>query len=267
MSALTTAKRLVARVLLLPAVGRGLAVLFRDRLPAHGLRVQTDFAGISPVTKAKLFWGLYEAGEIRAIRAFLRPGLPVVELGGSIGVVSSVLARQISPGGRLVVAEPDPALAALIRRNVALNAPGVDVTVVETAVEYAHAGQPTVTFETGTTNTVGRIAGTAAAGTAAAGTRAAARLATVARTTLADLLAAHGIGPFVLVCDIEGAEAGLFASDAEALAACRQIIIELHATHWQSRPVGIDGLVAQALGHGFTLRDRRGPVCVFERPL
>jgi FkbM family methyltransferase len=55
----------------------------------------------------------------------------VVDLGANIGFTSVYLARRLA-GARVVAVEPDPANAALLRRNLAQN--GIDALVVEAAI-------------------------------------------------------------------------------------------------------------------------------------
>ena len=44
-----------------------------------------------------------------------------------------------------------------------------------------------------------------------------------------------GVGDFILVSDIEGAEAGMFDRDADALTRCRRMIVELHESTYGAR--------------------------------
>lgn len=250
MSSLLSAKVRVARALTHPWVGRALDLAFRHRIPSRGLRVQVDGPGVGPETTASLFWGFYESAEIRFVQRWLRRDLDVVELGASIGVVSSHIARRIAPDRRLVSVEANPSLIPLIERNVLLNS-GRKAEVRHCAVAYG-AG-PTVTFSVSEQNV-------------ASGIGRAGRPVEVPATTLSALLKREGYGEYALICDIEGAEAGIVLEDMDALARCRLAIFELHEGEFGGRHVDVPELERRLLDvHGFRLVARHGPVVVLTR--
>jgi hypothetical protein len=61
--------------------------------------------------------GLYEVPERFAVRNFGRCDLPVVEFGGSVGVVVCLLNRRLRNLGNHVVVEADPGWAPLLTEN------------------------------------------------------------------------------------------------------------------------------------------------------
>jgi len=73
------------------------------------------------------------------------------------------------------------------------------------------------------------------------------------------------INDYVLVCDIEGAEIYILKEDINSLKNCRQIIIELHDTHYGDMPVKIDTMEKIILDNGFRLQDGYGANKVFVR--
>jgi FkbM family methyltransferase len=218
----------------------------------RGWRVETDAPTVTPRIVAQIFWGVYESAELRFVERHLRRDLDVVELGSSIGAVSSAIAQRQDPERRLLCVEANPDLVPVLRRNVARNAPGHRVEVVHAAVAY---GRESVPFASGPTSVSGRVASGDAADTREVPAR-----------SLSRLLAEHAIGDFALVSDVEGAEAAVIEHDARALAACRQIVIELHETRHDGRRLTPDDLCRALVEvHGFRLRHRRGPVCVLDR--
>jgi FkbM family methyltransferase len=54
-------------------------------------------------------------------RRVLRPGDTFVDIGANFGLVSLIGARAVGPAGRVHAFEPQPALAAMLRRSAALN--------------------------------------------------------------------------------------------------------------------------------------------------
>lgn len=252
---LTETKVLIAKGLCHPLVGRVVGHLFRDGIPFRGCRIDTNSPLVTPEIKAMLFWRLYESGELRFISRYLRADLDVVELGASLGVVGSFIGRRLDAGRRLVCVEAHPHLVPIVERNVRNNAsPGVRVTIVHGAVDY---GQGSVDVEfVLAESTLGSRAGEGDG-----------HRVKVPRVRLGELLDREQLsGEYALVCDIEGAERGVFEHETKALARCRQLIIELHDVRVGDRQVTVDGLLQLARErHGFRLRDRHGPVVVLER--
>jgi FkbM family methyltransferase len=251
----TTALKIgIARALCAPPVGRLVSRLFDDRVPFRGMRIDTSLAAISPVTKAQIFWGLYEKAEIGFVRRYLRADLDVVELGSSIGVMASQVLRLQSPKRRLLCVEASSELRPAIERNTRDARPG-RVTIVSAALAYPDRPGATVAFQRGASNIEGRLGASGPGATI-----------TVPATTLARLLDEHQIGDYALISDIEGAEAALIEHETAALTRCQQIIIELHSTEWRGRPLTPDDLLSSLIQrHGFRLLDRHGPVCALVR--
>jgi FkbM family methyltransferase len=225
---------------------------FADRIPCGECTFDTRVDTLAPRTRAQMLWGLYESAERRLVAAHLRQGLDVVELGASLGVVSSHLARRLDPGRKLVCVEASPRLVGAITTNVRRNAPGARVEVVGAAIAY---GTERVRIQLGEDTTTGRLAGSSEA----AGIE-------VPAITLSRLLEAHDVGAYVLVMDIEGAEVSILREDPGALARCRQIIAELHGTSYGGRTVSQEDLAREIEALGFRRTRQDGFVYLFDRP-
>lgn len=246
----TPLKVAIARTACRPTIGRAIARLYGDRIPLRGFRFQTGSSAIAPTTKAQLFWGFYESSERRLLARHVAGDLDVVELGSSLGVVSTFVASRLRPGRRLVGVEANDALIPLALGNIAANLPDVPVSIEHGAIHY---GAETVSFEIGA-ESVGSRLGTGD------------RAVTVPAIRLSDLLRTHGIDRYDLVSDIEGAEAEVLRFDAEALRGCRSIVIELHHVTEDGRDLTPDDLLGRLQALGFTLIERHGPVCALTRP-
>jgi FkbM family methyltransferase len=245
-------RRRIADLITVPTCGRIISRLFDDRIPTHGCTLDTSSPLISPDTKAQLFWGLYERTEIRFALRYLRNDLDVVELGSSIGMIGSLLARRLCPPCRMVCVEAHPGLARVVARNISRNAPTARLTVLNRAIDYAaksgfsylkpsawsHSGK-VVRGETGIR---------------------------IRNTTLTEILREQEIGEYILVADIEGAEAGLLLEDGDALAKCRQLVIELHNASFRDNWITSEQMARLlAEEHGFTLLENYGAVYAFAR--
>lgn len=86
-------------------------------------------------------FGLYERPELDLLRALLRPGGTMLDLGAHVGTYALHAARAVGASGAVVAFEPVPTNAARLRENVALNG-FTQVEVIEAAVSDA-AGRAT----------------------------------------------------------------------------------------------------------------------------
>ncbi len=239
-----------------PAIGNFLARIFKNRIPAGGCIIDTASPLITPTIKACLFWGLYESAEIRFVGHYLRRDLDVIELGSSLGVVACHIRKRIDATRRLICVEANPDLAPLIKQNLRINGLATNVDVVSKAIDYTHGSGNTALFVRGRSNLAGVVSLRASAN----------RGLKVDRTTLLQILKESRIGNYALVCDIEGAEAGIILRDKEALLRCKLMIIELHETILSEKPLSIDSLEKSLRSiHDFKLVARHGRVFVFER--
>lgn len=234
------AKRSLVSVLCRPAVGSAIRAVSRGRIRNRGFVVDTNNEYVSPRNVALLFWGLYERAEVVFVERFLRDDLDVVELGSSLGVVSLHIARAQGEGQKLICVEANPFLTRTIRGNFNANfGSRKEAMVINRAISYD--GREEISFLLSEDNLLSRM-----------GSARDQRTARVTVTTLSGILRDYGVGDFSLVCDIEGAEAGLILKDAEALSRCRQMIIELHQTTYDGRPYSVEDLRAKIEStHGF----------------
>jgi len=247
-------KHKVVRVMRQPSVGRFLGNVFGERIPTRGCIIDTSDARVVPEVKADLFFRFYESCEIRFVARYLRRDLDVVELGGSIGVVTCQIRKLIGSNCRMVCVEADSELVRLIGNNLKINRLDKQVSVVNAAIDYS--GGETVCFAAGPSNSEGKVDQQDSRGCGLE----------VKTTTLSRVLSEYGLADYALVCDIEGAEAGIIFRDRDAFLNCKQIIIELHDTVFEGERVGTGKMLnVLTRTHGFHLRDSYGPVCVLER--
>lgn len=247
---LVPVKKPLVRLMCHRAIGMAISRVFRDRIPFRGCNIETGEAHVDPAVKARLFWGTYEKAEVLFVKRYLREDLDVIELGSSLGVVSAHIAKQLCPGRRLICVEANPNLKTIIQRNVRLNTPATECHVVQAAIDYSEDG--TARFNLAQKNTDSRLG----SGTSPID---------VDSISLRSLLTQYGVGEYVLVSDIEGAELGFITHDGKALEHCRQLIIELHDVQFGHELVKVDFMVQQLELHGFQQRKQRGKVYLFEK--
>jgi len=237
-------------------IGAGIRRVSGGRIPRKGLRFDTRAPGVSDRTRAQIFWGIYESAEVRFVENYFRTGLDVVELGSSLGVVSCHIARRLEPTRRMVCVEANPDLMAVLERNLKSAAPGISATLLNRAIDY-DASRETADLALSVSTSSSRLA---------SGRHETGNVRTVATTTLSKILNEHDLGSFVLVSDIEGAEAGIVLHDTAALERCQQILIELHDVAGPFGTLDVEQLARSIQALGFVARAHYGPVYVFERP-
>ena len=209
----------------------------------------------SVIIRQQLDAGSYEAKEARFIQEYLPPGSEVLELGASLGIVSSIiLGRRPS---RLVSYEAVPGLADIARQMVAHNHPDAPWELVHCAI--ATEGASEVSFAWSPEYTQG---GSVARGPGAG--EGATLL--VPAASLAGVIERHGLPSSAwLVMDIEGMEWELARRQAAGLRHFAGIIVECHDITDGGRHVPHAQVLEEITRAGFDIVDRRGKVSVLMR--
>ena len=187
-------------------------LLFKRKVVTlDGIRVRVNYGvrsriGVGPWLT--LMNKTYESSERELLKATIRPGDRVLEIGGCLGVIGLLAARLI--GEQNVVSyEANPALERDIRANYALN--GIYPKLVMKAVTAE--GRETVDFHVS-----GSVTGSSVWPIGDA------RKVRVDSEPIDQVIADHD--PSVLVVDAEGAERGLLPS--ANLKNIRAIVVEFH---------------------------------------
>ncbi len=202
-----------------------------------GIRVPFVPSIITPRIERPMRKGRYEAGEIAAVRDLIGPGDRVLDLGAGVGLVSCAAAKIVG-GANVTAIEANPNLLPMIHDVYQRNGvSGVDLrlgivgpTGGKSAKLYLRNDFWASSIEPDSRPYIGAV--------------------DVPVIGLADLIA--DVRPTVLVCDIEGAERGLFQPDT--LKGIRVVIVELHP-----KVYGEDGrqeVLASLRRAGFSLDPR-----------
>lgn len=244
-------KAFVTRLITHPFISRAIGFTFKDRIPSFKIRIATT-SYVTDTIKAMIFWRIYESAEIRFVKQYLRQDVDVVELGSSIGVVSSHIAKHLGAGRKLICVEGNPNLASVLSLNLAINAQHLDFCILPSVIDYTKRPNERIEFYVGATNISSSLTGRG-------------ECIQVPSTTLSLVLAEQKLQDYSLVMDIEGAELGILLHDKEPLKLAKQIIAELHSVTHQGVNYSVNDLVEAIEKAGFALTARRGPVCVFCR--
>jgi FkbM family methyltransferase len=195
--------------------------------PAKGLWLE-----LNPRTGDAYFRGHAEEAVQKLLAERLRPGMVFYDLGANIGLFSLLAARAVGPEGRVFSFEPDPAVVARLRRNVAKNG-FANIAVVEAGVWSASGELNFIPAEARSPDRgTGRFVTGARDGTSL-----------LKCVSLDDFIADHSI-PDGIKCDVEGAEIEVVRG-AEKLMRSRRpwILAEMHsdanARSWSDSLAGL----------------------------
>ena len=95
--------------------------LLGNQIETHGVKLSVDSPVILTHRKSKIFFNLYEKDEILAVKKYLQPDLPVIELGGGIGLLSCFINKRLNKPQNHIVLEANPELLPILKRNRCLN--------------------------------------------------------------------------------------------------------------------------------------------------
>lgn len=247
-------KKIIAGLLCSPFIGKVIVVLFNKKIPSlrnFEYRFSVPVHHSSPIIHASIFWGIYESAEIRLIKKYLRSDLPVIELGASLGIVSSFIIKQLKRGVSLKVVEANPNLITTIHSNLERhNVSNVQYEIINKALGYS---DNYIHMQLSSDNTASHVVRSE---------KPVGDFVKVACVRLSTLISLH---PYTLVCDIEGSEIEIIMNDDEALKKCTQLFIELHDTTYKGvfyKSIELKGLLEQ---RGFICQKKDGNVYYFER--
>jgi FkbM family methyltransferase len=204
------------------------------------------------LTKLFLLDGRYELPERRAVKKHLRRDLPVIELGGALGVVACITNKLLSHPAAHVVVEANPLAIPQLTLNKESNR--CEFEIVNRAIAYAVDAvtfRPTVDIASNSIDSEGpQLHGTE-------------QPVTVEAVQLGKLVADRGFSKFSLVCDIEGKEYDLVCHEIEVLKKADVIIMETHA-----RLIGEEKckfLIAKLTDAGFRIIEEDGFVITLQQ--
>lgn len=227
-----------------PVVGRAVE-LAGNRVRMDGLSYSVDTPFVTRAHKSTIAFGLHEIEERALVRQWVPPDLPVVELGGGLGIVSCLINKKLSRRMDHIVVEANPSLVEVLDKNKKLNRAGFEI--VNKAVAY---GRPTI--ELGLDE---EFVGSSTR-------KRSAKVALVKTTTVEEL--AKGFDRFGLVCDIEGMESDVIDREFRKLGdRIRYFLPEMHPAILGQEKVTL--LLQQLVALGFVNKEQMGDCFFFSR--
>lgn len=239
-------KAIILRFLLSRISGRLVQTFFKKTL----LGAKFDFRLVDPISAAKIYFGIWESAEIRLAKKYISKNDVVLELGSSVGVMLSTIVSNVLIK-KYIAVEASPT-AIKILDKVIKNLGNQDIFLVQAAISYSN--EDFVNFSE-TSFTGSRLSYLTKGSSSEC-------IQKCQAVTLSDLLQKENIlnTEYVLVTDIEGAEADIFVNDKVALECCKKIICELDETEKYS----VKEQMAEIEKCGFALKEYYGNVFVYE---
>ena len=188
-----------------------------NEVTIDGCLFSLDSDAIATKIKSSFLFGEYEKPEREAIRRFLDPNLPVVEFGGSVGVVACITNRRLADPRHHIVVEANPALIPILKKNRDLNQ--CQFEILPCMVGY---GSEQGTFYASTTNFLTSTS-------ISSDFSESANLTSVKTTNLLSVLEQNQFPRCTLICDIEGGEADLLDHESAVLSdRVSMLMMEVH---------------------------------------
>jgi FkbM family methyltransferase len=228
-------------------IGLVLRTLFRDKIKFGKATISVDSTLVKNHTVGLIAMGRYERDEIELCRKYIPSNSDIVELGASIGVLTSVLKNQCK-AKKIICVEANPLLKSLLEKTLSINEKTNDIKLYNLAI--SDNNRP-VYFTSRNSNELGKISSKKTE-------------LQISSKTLDELVKENSLGEYSLVCDIEGAESSFILSDS-ALKGCQRIIIELHETNWKGIQCSVEHLLESIVNKGFELLEQRQNTFAFKR--
>ena len=223
------------------------------------LGARYNFSLVSPVIASRIFFGLWESAEIRFSKKYVNDGDIVIELGSSIGVTLATLCSTKKLKTYISVEASSSSVQVL--KSVVAEFSKCNIISINAAISYST--QTFVEFME-TSFTESRLKNSIENNdTPSAHESTNSKTYKVKSIQFNDIVDKHiPIDcEYVLISDIEGAEADIFGMDIESLSRCKLIICELEDTQKYS----IDSQVNLLKLAGFSVKEYYGNVFIFEK--
>ena len=217
-----------------------------NRFKIDDLVFGLDHPTIRTASKSQFLFNLYEQPEIALVKKYVQPDIPIIELGGCIGVVSCVANRLLTNPTQHIVLEANPAVLDALKANRDRN--GCRFRVEHAALGYASAN---VEFYVNS----GFMSGSSFRKTE--------QKIAVPAITLAQLADQSQFARFNLLADIEGAEIDLVEHESEILARrVHRILLETHP-HIVGE-AAVNSMIDRLKSVGFEVMEKTGLQLVME---
>lgn len=234
----------------LRAFRRGIRCLLPDvKCTLYGCNI-TIPAALHRGVLAKVRMGDYETPERKLIEQHLRSDVPVIELGGSLGVVTAFAAKRLNSDTVLISVEANPSILPYCRKNLDANRVGPG-EVLHRVVAY---GSKTAQFYVSDNIHISRTDPFPGA-----------KRIDVGVTSVTEILGKIKSENFQLIMDIEGAEVDVIREEAGIFSRCLLAIIEFHPYVYSDSEGTIARMISALNEQGLELIDVLETTYAFKR--
>lgn len=228
-----------------------------ETVSIDGVNIKVRGQPYSFGVKRCLVQDAYEMPERRLLQRFIKPGMQVLEMGGSIGILAAVVSDKVGPTGRLVSIEADADIASysttwLEQSGQTKVLVGFAFPVWELDKAVAVAGFDTASGSLGGTVKLSRGEADVVEGNGSIWD-----ISRVCRET--------GLQPDVLICDIEGAESVLLDTGPQLPQSIAHVLIEIHPHLIPGGDKDVERICNTIESEGFELREIVGMSYWFAR--
>lgn len=228
-----------------------------ETVSIDGVNIKVRGQPYSFGVKRCLVQDAYEVPERGLLQRFIEPGMQVLEMGGSIGILAAVVSDKIGPNGRLVSIEADADIAGysatwLEEGGQTKVLAGFAFPVWELDKAVGVAG-----FDTASGSLGGTVELSCGESDEAVGRENIWDISRVCRET--------GLQPDVLICDIEGAESVLLDSAPQLPRSIANVLMEIHPHKFPNGDKDVERICRTIESEGFELREIVGMSYWFSR--
>lgn len=209
-------------------------------------------------TKWLLKKGGYEAEERALLACILQPGMQVLEMGSSIGILTAITAKKVGPSGRVVAVE---ASARLTRHSAPWLTGRYPWVSVVTGFGFPVGQAPALHIQ-GFDEARGNLGGTVQFSATAPPAAPAAQPAVY---DIGTLCAQYSLQPQLLLIDVEGSERILLETTPRLPASVQHIVMELHPGLFPNGRADSTAIQQALASEGFRLQQEIRGVFWWER--
>ncbi len=240
-------KGFLRSILINSFLGYLIRTIYKDKIPHRSTIIHTPPQLVSNSIVSAIYFKAYERSELKFAKRYIADGETVIELGSSIGVVSSLIGKLKK--SKLICVEANPYFIDIIKKNLQANISS-DFKIYNRAIspegpQYFYKGKDNLSGYLSDTKKPGGIQ--------------------LESITLKEILKENYIDQYSLICDIEGAEVSLLINDKEALNCCNILVIETHNTTVNGNTYTNNDIKKMIETLGFSLEDSYGGIYVFRK--
>ena len=199
-----------------------------------------------------LIKGKYEKEEVQMISSHVPPDKSVIELGGSFGIVSGLISKNLNNSVEHIIVEANPLLSEVCLTNAQAGSSNTKITLVQKAVCY---GEKIIEFKIANNPHSSSIFELP--------DKKVSQIVKIPSITLDEIYQSlENKKDYTLICDIEGGEEDMGRYDMGTIAKAKTVIMELHPSMLKSGQPRIPVLMKD---QGFIIKEQNGNVFCWAR--